>query len=630
MRRGFSALAAHDPDRLPVGGPIAGAVGGSATCGTRPRSPRCSRRCATTTPRPGPGTAAANAEPAGAPTLRGLLEIVPGDPVPLDEVEPWTEIVKRFSTGAMSFGSISAEAHETLALAMNRIGGRSNSGEGGEEARRFVPDADGGLRRSAIKQVASGRFGVTTRTTWSTPTSCRSRWPRAPSPARAGSSRAQGQRADRQGALVHARRHPDLARRPHHDIYSIEDLAQLIYDLQVVNPEARVSVKLVSEAGVGTVAAGVAKAKAGCVLISRRRRRHGRQPAVLDQAYRPALGAWPGRDPAGARPERPARPDPRADRRPVATARDVVVAALLGGEEFGFATARSLRWAASCCASATSTPAPVGIATQDPQLANASPASRNTSSTVPVPRRGQCGGSMAEARLSHHRRDGRARRSLESAGHRPLEGRGLDLSILSIAQPAATRTPLPAIRRTTGPDRPLDALDVGLIDEPGRPGRRSPLSLNARSTTGSCRRHHAQPSPAVHGMASGLPDDTGSPRLRGSAGQSFGASCPRHHLRLYGDANDYLGKGLSGGRVVYPAPEGVRFAPHENIIVGNTALYGATGGEVFRTGWPASALRSQQRRAGGGRGRRRSWLRVHDRRPWSWCSARPGATSPPA
>jgi glutamate synthase (NADPH/NADH) large chain len=526
-------------------------------------------------------------------TLRGLLRIRgvdPGagparDPVPVDEVEPVAEIIRRFATGAMSYGSISAEAHETLAIAMNRIGGRSNTGEGGEDARRFTPDGNGDLRRSAVKQVASGRFGVTSEYLVNADD--------------LQIKMAQGAKPGEGGQLPGHKVYPWIARTrhstpgvglisppPHHDIYSIEDLAQLIHDLKNANPRARVHVKLVAEPGVGTVAAGVSKAHADVVLISGHDGGTGAAPLTsIKHAGAPwELGLAETQQTLvlnGLRDRIVVQADGQ-----LKTGRDVVIAALLGAEEFGFATAPLV--VAGCvlmrvCHLDT---CPVGVATQNPAL-------RERFAGKP-----EFVVNFFEF-LAREVREYLAalgfRSVAEAVGHAELldtaaaishwKAAGLDLRPVLHVPAQAAGAPR---RCVTAQDHGLDgALDHTLILlaegalESGTPVRLELPVRNVNRTVGTMLGSEVT---RRYGGA-GLPDDTIDVTLAGSAGQSLGAFLPRGvTLRLSGDANDYLGKGLSGGRIIAAPPPGSPFAAEANIIAGNVIGYGATSGEIFLCG----------------------------------------------
>ncbi len=520
-------------------------------------------------------------------TIRGLLELdgSASDPVPLSEVEPATEIVKRFVTGAMSFGSLSPEAHETLAIAMNRLGGKSNSGEGGEEARRFTPDPNGDSRRSAIKQVASGRFGVTTHYLVNAD-ELQIKIAQGAKPGEGG--QLPGHKVDERIAEVRCST-PGvtlISPPPHHDIYSIEDLAQLIYDLQVVNPGARVSVKLVSEVGVGTVAAGVAKAHAGAVVIAGFSGGTGASPmSSIKHAGLPwELGL--------AETQQVLVQNRLRDRIRVQvdgglrTGRDVVIAALLGAEEFGMATAPLVSMGCVMLRKCHLNTCSTGIATQDPELRRRFAGRPEHVVRFMLFVAEQVREHMA--RLGFRRIDDmvgrvdklRARSSLEH-----WKATKLDLSRVLAAPPA----PADWARRCIEP-QPWsleDHIDQELLPEVRdaiEHGRPTEVSRPIHNTDRAAGTLISSAVATAHGSV-GLPRDTIRIRLEGSAGQSFGAFLTAGvTLELAGDANDYLGKGLAGGRIVVYPPQGSRFAAEENVIIGNTVLYGATSGELFVSG----------------------------------------------
>ncbi|OHV36144.1 glutamate synthase subunit alpha [Pseudofrankia sp. EUN1h] len=520
-------------------------------------------------------------------TLRGLFELRPGlrRPIPIEQVEPVSEIVKRFATGAMSYGSISAEAHETLAIAMNRLGGKSNTGEGGEDAERFVPDANGDLRRSAVKQVASGRFGVTSEYL-----------------ANADDLQikmAQGAKPGEGGQLPGHKVYPWIAKTrhstpgvglisppPHHDIYSIEDLAQLIHDLKNSNPKARVHVKLVAEVGVGTVAAGVSKAHADVVLISGHDGGTGASPLTsLKHAGAPwELGLAETQQTLllnGLRDRIVVQVDGQ-----LKTGRDVVIGALLGAEEFGFATAPLV--VAGCvmmrvCHLDT---CPVGVATQNPTLRARFTGKpefvENFFTFIAEEVRGylaQLGFRTLEEAV------GRVDLLDATAAVEHWKAEGLDISPLLHTPEAPFGR---SLHNSASQDHGLDkALDNSLIQlcegalEDGRPVWLEMPIRNVNRTVGTMLGYEVT---RRYG-AVGLPDDTISLRFTGSAGQSFGAFVPRGiTLTLEGDANDYTGKGLSGGRIIVFPPKEAPLRAEENIIAGNVLLYGATAGEAFFRG----------------------------------------------
>jgi glutamate synthase (NADPH/NADH) large chain len=517
-------------------------------------------------------------------TLRGLFELRSDRPsIPIDEVEPVSEIVKRFSTGAMSYGSISKEAHETLAIAMNRLGARSNTGEGGEDPDRFVVDANGDSRRSAIKQVASGRFGVTSEYLVNSDD--------------IQIKMAQGAKPGEGGQLPGHKVYPWVARTrhstpgvglisppPHHDIYSIEDLAQLIHDLKNANPVARVHVKLVAEVGVGTVAAGVSKAHADVVLISGHDGGTGASPLTsLKHAGAPwELGL--------AETQQTLLLNRLRDRIVVQvdgqlkTGRDVVIAALLGAEEFGFATAPLVVSGCIMMRVCHLDTCPVGVATQNPELRK-----RFTGKPEFVVNFFEFIAEEVRELLAEL-----GFRSLEEAIGRveALDTRqavehwkaaGLDLS--PILHRPDVEGPLHC---TSTQDHGLDkALDNELIElsetalATGEPVAAQLTIRNVNRTVGTMLGSRLT---KLHG-GEGLPDDTISLTFTGSAGQSFGAFVPRGiTMRLVGDANDYVGKGLSGGRIIVHPPEQSTFVPEDNVIAGNVILYGATSGEVYLRG----------------------------------------------
>ncbi|MFC9557561.1 glutamate synthase large subunit [Rhodococcus sp. NPDC056960] len=525
--------------------------------------------------------------------LRGLFEFKKGvrEPVPLDEVEPATEIVKRFSTGAMSYGSISAEAHETLAIAMNRLGGRSNSGEGGENPARFTPDENGDWRRSAIKQVASGRFGVTSHYL----TNCTDIQIKM----------AQGAKPGEGGQLPAHKVYPWVAEvrhstpgvglispPPHHDIYSIEDLAQLIHDLKNANPQARIHVKLVSEVGVGTVAAGVSKAHADVVLISGHDGGTGATPLTsMKHAGAPwELGLAETQQTLllnGLRDRIVVQVDGQ-----LKTGRDVMVAALLGGEEFGFATAPLVVSGCIMMRVCHLDTCPVGVATQNPVL-------RKRFTGKPE---------FVENFFLFIAEE--VRELLAELGFRTLDEAVGQVDVLDTTKAlehwkgskAGNLDLSPILHETesafmdqdlycTGTqDHGLDkALDQQLIvqsrnalDKGTKVTFESPIT-NVNRTVGTMLGHEVT---KAYG-GEGLPDDTIDITFTGSAGNSFGAFVPKGMtLRLHGDANDFVGKGLSGGRLVVrpPLETAPGFVAEDNIIGGNVILFGATSGEALLRG----------------------------------------------
>ncbi|MGO9504612.1 MAG: glutamate synthase large subunit [Streptosporangiaceae bacterium] len=533
-------------------------------------------------------------------TLRGLLRIrgidsetasagdgcePPRAPIPVDEVEPVESIVRRFSTGAMSYGSISAEAHQTLAIAMNRLGGRSNTGEGGEDADRFTRDANGDLRRSAVKQVASGRFGVTSEYLVNADD--------------LQIKMAQGAKPGEGGQLPGHKVYPWIAKTrfstpgvglisppPHHDIYSIEDLKQLIHDLKNANPAARVHVKLVAEVGVGTVAAGVSKAHADVVLISGHDGGTGASPLTsIKHAGAPwELGLAETQQTllrGGLRDRIVVQVDGQ-----LKTGRDVIVAALLGAEEFGFATAPLV--VAGCvmmrvCHLDT---CPVGVATQNPELRRRFTGKPEFVVTFFEFLAQEVREYLASLGLrSLDEAIGRADLldTTDAAAH--WKARGLDLTpVLQVPSllPGAPRRCV--TRQDHGLDRALDNTLIQLAEGALQDGRPVTLELpirNVNRTVGTMLGYEV----TRRWGGEGLPDDTIAIAFRGSAGQSFGAFLPHGvTLRLAGDANDYLGKGLSGGRIIAAPDRAAVFAAEHQVIAGNVIGYGATSGEMFLRG----------------------------------------------
>ena len=528
-----------------------------------------------------------NADSARRSALRGLLRFrfPEGGGIPLDEVEPAAEIVKRFSTGAMSLGSISREAHETLAVAMNRLGGKSNTGEGGEDPVRFTPEANGDSRRSAIKQVASGRFGVTAHYL-ANADELQIKMAQGAKPGEGG--QLPGHKVD--GYIASVRMTTPgvglISPPPHHDIYSIEDLKQLIYDLRCANPGARISVKLVAEVGVGTVAAGVAKAGADHVLISGHEGGTGAAPlsSLLHAGIPWEIGLAETQQTL-LRNDLRSRIWVQTDGQ-LKTGRDVVVAALLGADEMGFATAPLVASGCIMMRACHLNTCPVGIATQDPELRK-----RFTGQPEHVV---NFFFFIAEevrrlmARLGVARFEdlvGRVDLLDTDEAVSEWRARGVDLTAL------LHRPELPAgrpLRRTEAQPPALeDALDWRLIEAArhaihgGVPTEAEFEIANTNRTVGGLLSHAVT---REHGAA-GLPEGTIRFTLRGSAGQSFGAWVTHGiELTLVGDANDYVGKGLSGGVLALRPPDDAGFVAEENVIAGNTVLYGATGGRAFFRG----------------------------------------------
>ncbi len=519
-------------------------------------------------------------------TLRGLFRLRPGDaPVPLDEVEPVESIFKRFSTGAMSFGSISAEAHETLAIAMNRIGGKSNTGEGGEDPARFTPDPNGDLRRSAVKQVASGRFGVTSEYLVNADD--------------LQIKMAQGAKPGEGGQLPGFKVYPFIAKirystpgvtlispPPHHDIYSIEDLAQLIHDLKNSNPRARVHVKLVAEVGVGTVAAGVAKAHSDVVLISGHDGGTGASPLT---SIKHAGVPW---ELGLAETQQVLVLNQLRDRIVVQTdgqmktGRDVVIAALLGAEEYGFSTAPLVVEGCIMMRVCHLDTCPVGIATQNPELRKHFSGRPEFVENYFRFVAEEVREAMAEMGFrTMAEMIGRVDRLDTTGAVDHWKARGLDLSPILLNPDVPDTVARRCVREQ---DHGLErALDNTLIERCAPAvEHRTPVSFtlpirNVNRTVGT-----------MLGSAitrkwggAGLPDGTIDVTFTGSAGQSFGAFLPTGvTLTIEGDANDYFGKGLSGGRLAVYPPRASTFVAEENIVIGNVALYGGTGGEAFVRG----------------------------------------------
>ncbi len=519
-------------------------------------------------------------------TIRGLMELTPAEqPLSLDEVEPAAEIVKRFSTGAMSFGSISHEAHSTLAIAMNRLGGRSNTGEGGEEPERFLPLDNGDSMRSRIKQVASGRFGVTTEYLVNSD-DIQIKMAQGAKPGEGG--QLPGHKVDKRiGAVRHATPGVGLiSPPPHHDIYSIEDLAQLIHDLKNVQPEARISVKLVSEVGVGTVAAGVSKSKADHVTISGYDGGTGASPLTsLTHAGSPwEIGLAETQQTLLLNDLR-SRIAVQVDGG-LRTGRDVAIGALLGADEFGFATAPLIAAGCIMMRKCHLNTCPVGVATQDPELRK-----RFTGTPEHVINyfffvAEELRAIMAEMGFrTVEEMIGRVDRLDMRRVERHWKAHGVDLKRVLHAVPLEEGREL---FQTERQDHGLAAaLDVELIEackpaiESGQAVQLTRPIRNVNRTVGAMLSGRIA---EAHGHA-GLPADTIRIDFTGVAGQSFGAWLAHGvTISLTGDANDYVGKGLSGGRIIVRQPEEAPRAPGDNIIVGNTVLYGAIAGEAYFEG----------------------------------------------
>ena len=518
-------------------------------------------------------------------TIRGLFEFSNYDPIPLEEVEPWTEIVKRFKTGAMSYGSISKEAHENLAIAMNRIGGKSNSGEGGEDAERFYRNQTGDWKNSAIKQVASGRFGVTANYLTNAQ--------------EIQIKMAQGAKPGEGGQLPGPKVGPAIAKTrnstpyvglisppPHHDIYSIEDLSQLIYDLKSANRDARINVKLVSEVGVGTVAAGVSKAKADVILISGHDGGTGASPLTsLKHAGLPwELGISEAQQTLVMNDLRN-RVVLECDGQ-LKTGRDVAVACLLGAEEFGFATAPLVASGCIMMRVCHLNTCPVGIATQNPEL------------------RKKFEGKPEHVVNYMYFVAQELREIMASLGYRTVnemvgqvhkldrnpvidhfKAQGIDLS------PILHQVDVPKGTKFYNTKKQKHEVNTSIefeILEQAHPAlfRKEKITLDfpIRNTDRAVGAIISNEISKIYG-SDGLPDNTLKINFTGSAGQSFGAFATKGlTLVVNGNTNDYLGKGLSGARLVVKVPERSTLRPEENIIIGNVTLYGATSGEAYING----------------------------------------------
>jgi glutamate synthase (ferredoxin) len=519
-------------------------------------------------------------------TLRGLLEFKPSQAIPIEEVEPIEAIMKRFKTGAMSYGSISKEAHETLAIAMNRIGGKSNTGEGGEDPERYTwTNERGDSKNSAIKQVASGRFGVTSLYL---------------SKAKEIQIKmAQGAKPGEGGQLPGRKVYPPIAKvrhstpgvglispPPHHDIYSIEDLAELIHDLKNANREARINVKLVSEAGVGTIASGVAKAHADVILISGFDGGTGASPQTsIKHAGLPwELGVAETHQTLVLNNLR-SRVVVETDGQ-MKTGRDIAIAALLGAEEFGFSTAPLVSLGCIMMRVCHKNTCPVGIATQDPQLREKFTGEPeyavNFMKFIATELR------EIMAKLGFRTLNEMVGRTDKLEAMKAIDhwkAKGIDLSkILYQPEVGPEVGRYCQIPQDHGLDKSLDLtvlleLCKGAIEK-GEPVKATLPIKNTNRVVGTIlgneitKRHW-----------NGLPEDTVHLHFQGSAGQSLGAFVPKGvTLELEGEANDYLGKGLSGGKIIVYPPAASTFVPEDNIIIGNVALYGATDGEAYICG----------------------------------------------
>ncbi len=523
-------------------------------------------------------------------TLRGLMKFKQGTPVPLEEVEPVRDIVRRFCTGAMSYGSISAEAHEALAIAMNRLEGKSNTGEGGEDYERFAPLPNGDSKRSAIKQVASGRFGVTS---WYLTNSdeLQIKISQGAKPGEGGEL--PGHKVNR---IIAATRHSTpgvglISPPPHHDIYSIEDLSQLIFDLKNSNPSAGVSVKLVSEVGVGTIAAGVAKGHADKILISGDGGGTGASPLTsIKHAGLPWELGIAETHQTLVKNDLRSRVRLETDGQ-LRTGRDVAIACLLGAEEFGFATAPLITLGCIMMRKCHLNTCPVGIATQDPELRLKFAGQPEHVVTYLFMVAEECREIMAQ--LGFRTIDemvGRADMLEWNAGIDHWKSKHLDLSlVLTKAQSyypnAGTYCQKP---QNHGLDKTLDQRVLipgcqGAIHN----GERVELELPVQNTDRALGTTLSHEVSKVHGPG-GLPEDSIRLRFRGSAGQSVGAWAVHGiTIEIEGDANDFVGKGLSGAKIIVYPPAESTFRPTDNIIIGNVALYGATEGEAYFRGMAA-------------------------------------------
>lgn len=516
--------------------------------------------------------------------IRGLLKIKQ-NPIPIDEVEPVEKIMKRFVTGAMSYGSISREAHETLAIAMNRIGGRSNTGEGGEDPVRFVPLENGDSARSAIKQVASGRFGVTTEYLVNAD-ELQIKIAQGAKPGEGG--QLPGHKVDQ---IIAKTRYSIpgitlISPPPHHDIYSIEDLAQLIFDLKNVNPKARISVKLVSESGIGTIAAGVTKAGADLITISGYEGGTGASPtSSIKHAGLPLeLGLAETQQTLVMNNLR-RKVMLQADGQ-LKSGKDIIIAALMGAEEYGLATSALIVLGCVMMRKCHLNTCPVGVATQDPELRKRFHGEADNLVTFFRFIAEEVREHLAE--LGYRKMDDIIGRfDLLERNHDITHWKikNLDLSgLLTMPKESAEN----AIHCVDVQNHKIDhVLDLELISEAEKALTGKEPVLIHRSIQNTDRTTGAMLSGRIATLygAEGLPEGTINCRFNGSAGQSFGAFLmPGVELRLEGDSNDYLGKGLSGGRIIVVPPTGSTFDSDKNIIIGNTVLYGATRGEVYISG----------------------------------------------
>jgi glutamate synthase (ferredoxin) len=518
-------------------------------------------------------------------TLRGMFKFVNHDPIPIDEVEPWTEIVKRFKTGAMSYGSISKEAHENLAIAMNRIGGKSNSGEGGEDPSRFIKNANGVWKNSAIKQVASGRFGVSSHYLTNAN--------------EIQIKMAQGAKPGEGGQLPGPKVNPLIAKvrnstpyvglispPPHHDIYSIEDLSQLIYDLKNANREARINVKLVSEVGVGTIAAGVAKAKADVILISGFDGGTGASPLTsLKHAGLPwELGIAEAQQTLvmnGLRGRIVLECDGQ-----LKTGKDVAIACLLGAEEFGFSTAPLVASGCIMMRACHLNTCPVGIATQDPEL-------RKNFKGKPEHVINFMHFVAEELReimailgfRSINEMVGQSQKINIEDAVKNYKTKGINLSKI-LYKPDVPKNV--SLKNNSKQNHNLEkVIDFKILSEAKLAIEKKvkmSLSYKIKNTDRTVGTILSNEISKLYG-AKGLPNDTLKLNFKGAAGQSFGAfSTKGLTMKISGNTNDYFGKGLSGAKIIVKTPKESTIISHKNVITGNTALYGATSGEAYING----------------------------------------------
>ncbi|MBC8399383.1 MAG: glutamate synthase subunit alpha, partial [Flavobacteriales bacterium] len=518
-------------------------------------------------------------------TLRGMFKFVNHDPIPIDEVEPWTEIVKRFKTGAMSYGSISKEAHENLAIAMNRIGGKSNSGEGGEDPSRFIKNPNGVWKNSAIKQVASGRFGVSSHYLTNAN--------------EIQIKMAQGAKPGEGGQLPGPKVNPLIAKvrnstpyvglispPPHHDIYSIEDLSQLIYDLKNANREARINVKLVSEVGVGTIAAGVAKAKADVILISGFDGGTGASPLTsLKHAGLPwELGIAEAQQTLvmnGLRGRIVLECDGQ-----LKTGKDVAIACLLGAEEFGFSTAPLVASGCIMMRACHLNTCPVGIATQDPEL-------RKNFKGKPEHVINFMHFVAEELReimailgfRSINEMVGQSQKINMEDAVKNYKTKGINLSKI-LYKPDVPKNV--SLKNNSKQNHNLEkVIDFKILSEAKLAIEKKvkmSLSYKIKNTDRTVGTILSNEISKLYG-AKGLPNDTLKLNFKGAAGQSFGAfSTKGLTMKISGNTNDYFGKGLSGAKIIVKIPKESTIISHKNVITGNTALYGATSGEAYING----------------------------------------------